>query len=87
MAGVIIPPAGIIRPEVIGLFGISEVFADGGICTMGDMLCETILYRRYSATERHAILRVIMPRSTAPEDGHEVSLIRAYLDAVRGPQH
>lgn len=86
--GVILPePAGIIRPAIVNLYGIPEVFADGGICTMGDMLCETILYRRYSATERHAVMRVIMPRATAPEDGHEVSLVRAYLETIRGTGH
>lgn len=84
---VILPPAGIVRPDVIGLFGCSEVYADGGICTIGDLMCETVLYRRYSGTERHAIMRVIMPRATLPQDGHEVSLLRAYLESVRGIAH
>jgi hypothetical protein len=84
IVSVIVPPAGIIRPDVMNLYGISELFADGGLCNVNDRMSETVFYRRYSSTECHAVLRVIMPRICAPQDGHDVSLVRAYVESVRG---
>lgn len=87
MSTIIAPPAGLLRPVLLNLYGIPEVFADGGICSSGEVLSETILYRRYGS-ERHAIMRIIVPRQSSPEDGHDVSIIRAYLDAMGcGPRH
>jgi len=80
------PPPAIIRPEVVEPYGTPELYADGGVIHIEADLTHTVLYRRYGG-ERHAVLRIIMLRQSLPEDGFEVSLIRAYLESNGGPRH
>lgn len=84
MSAIWMPP----QPAVVEPYGVQEVYADGGVIrTTSGMISETILYRRYGG-ERHAIIRILMPKQPGPpEDGFDVSLLRAYLDANGGPRH
>jgi hypothetical protein len=78
------PPC-IEQPVVIESFGIPEVYGDGGIIRIGDLLAETIVYREFSIgqeIERQAVLRIIMPKH-----GFDLSLVRAYLVAMGGVRH
>jgi hypothetical protein len=79
------PPA-IEVPAIVEPVGMLELFADGGIIRFNGVLSETVLYRRYG-TERHGVARIIMLRQSEPGDGFDLSLVRAYVQAVGERRH